>query len=230
MFGQTLAIMSSALLTFASGGMICPNGQIPDVRMGYHIDAPVFDRSHNKEEIHALAVSQGKDATFATPLLGVRGWHAEGFTHVYTRTGINVPARTLTDGATGRSCIAFDEIEITMEMSQTVYLNNDEQADSCNAQVTVQHEQVHIKDNEAVYEAYRHIVEDWAKSESARYFYDIGTGPFTQQEAEGLYRRVNAHFKYGFDMIMASMDKEIRKRQQGIDTEENYRTLSTLCP
>lgn len=226
MFGQDLFVLGAGLLTLA-GGMICPGARIPEVRLEYRVAAPVYDYSYNAEELEALAMEYRKRASYTSQMLGEEGWHTAGFTHVKTQSSLHIPPRTVNDRQTGMTCLMFDEVELTMQLEQTVYL--DKNQESCEAEVTKQHEMEHVAANQVILNTYRARLQAWAAAEAGRYFYRIKTGPFRSGDAGEIYRQVNAHFKSGFDRILEEMDGAIRESQMAIDSEENYRALDEVC-
>ncbi|HYD19154.1 MAG TPA: hypothetical protein VEF76_11805 [Patescibacteria group bacterium] len=171
------------------------------------------------------ALRGNKDATHLTESSGK--WRVFGITEgSMSGSGYRASYLTRTDQS-GMRCIYVDSITFEIRYNPTIFIGKELVDSECHYRVTKMHEERHVATDLKTIKEYIPKI----KMEILWYLRGLGSrGPFpqgqTDQEATKIMKEVVEYVK----PMVEKLFEERRKRQGDIDTIENYKYESGLCP
>ncbi|MDI1226663.1 MAG: hypothetical protein PSY14_03140 [bacterium] len=166
-----------------------------------------------------------KDATHISDT--TRKWRVFGLTEAGVGGGsYNVKYNGLSDNA-GNTCIYVESVEMVITYTPTIFIGKELQTSECHFKVTKMHEERHVAADLKVIKEYLPKL----KMEILWYLRGVaGQGPYPQYETpKNTKRIVEEVIAYVRPMVQKLVDTR-RARQSDIDTLENYKYESGLCP
>lgn len=166
-----------------------------------------------------------KDATHISDT--TRKWRVFGMTegHIGGR-GYRASYLTKTD-QTGQRCIYVDNVTFEITYVPTIFIGKELQTSECHFKVVKMHEERHVATDLKVIKEYLPKI----KMEILWYLRGVGgQGPFPQYETDKNAKRIIEEVVAYVKPMVQKLIETRRARQGDIDTLENYKYESGLCP
>ena len=171
------------------------------------------------------AMKGNKDATHLTEKSSK--WRVFGLTEgLLGGSGYRASYLTKTDTA-GQRCIYVDRVMLDITYVPTVFIGKELQTSECHFKMTKLHEERHVATDLKVIKEYLPKI----KMEIMWYLRGVGgQGPFPQYETDKHAKRIIEEVVAYVKPMVEKMIETKRARQSDIDTIENYKYESGLCP
>jgi hypothetical protein len=208
-------------LAILAGAMQCPPPAVPAVQVQFINNPPTFSYDKTTRELGEIdsdtVFSQGPREVFITG----------GLTQSRISTEFSAGYKSLMHPKTRETCVWIDNINVKIVYSPLVHIASDYPAGSCMNRETTQHELRHV--NVDIITINEHLPR--LKAAVQNVSYDIGTqGPYAEADidkARDLYMNV---VRTALKTSAVEMNDIRMKRQQQIDTRQEYLRLSKVCP
>ena len=203
---------------------VCPVPEyIPEVDVQFRTNKIEYVTS---VPVKALTTSMkgNKDATHVTDN---SNWRVFGLTVGLVGGGnYRVHYSSKTD-QTGQSCIYVDRVEFLITYTPTVFIGKELQTAECRFKTVKMHEERHVATDLKVIKEFLPKI----KMEILWYLRGVGAqGPFPQYEIDKNGKRIVDEVVAYVRPMVEKMSETKRARQSDIDTIENYKYESGLCP
>ncbi|MEM9469679.1 MAG: hypothetical protein AAF988_05910 [Pseudomonadota bacterium] len=128
----------------------------------------------------------------------------------------------------GYGCFYVGEIDVGIHMEPTIFVANEHKKGTCKHRVILEHEKKHVREDQLIVNKYAGLVGKEIKSflKAEGYSY----GPFKISELEKWQKDMQEALGALVIAQNDAMNKERRKRQQAIDSLEEYERISKACP
>lgn len=204
---------------------VCPlQDFVPEVEVYFKPSKPLYSVDAPSSDL-TRAMSGNPDAVHVKDTTSM--WRTLGMTEAQMGGGnysVNYAGRV---DAYGNTCLYPSKVTFNLEYKPNIYIAKEVTGLPCTMRVTRLHEQRHVA-------ADRHIIKQYVpkiKMEILWYLRSLGPqGPYPQGQVPQETKRI---VKEVVDAVMPMIERlvETRRQRQGdIDTAENYRYESSLCP
>jgi hypothetical protein len=204
---------------------VCPMPDyIPEVDVEFRTSKPEYVTAVPIKSL-TEAMKGNKDATHLTE--SSSKWRVFGMTEGVLGGGnYRVSYMTKTD-QTGQRCIYVDRVKMLITYTPTIFIGKELQTSECHFKVTKLHEERHVATDLKVIKEYLPKI----KMEILWYLRGVGgQGPFPQYETDKNAKRIIDEVVAYVRPMVERMIETKRARQSDIDTVENYKYESGLCP
>jgi len=161
-----------------------------------------------------------------------------GFSHGLVRQGYMkadmkmepvVKIAGLTYTAQGKTCLWYESINITLEITPQIVIAKEVYEDSCMKKAVLEHEMKHIKIDRIVANKYakrmaRKIQQDLSADNS------LIQGPFSSSHKKKVTKKMQDRVFEIARQEYKKLEKERNKRQNQIDNADEYEHVSNQCP
>lgn len=139
----------------------------------------------------------------------------------------NISFGTMTNHSTQQICFWHDKMEIYIHIKPTIYIANNFPRGSCMFNAIMEHEQKHVLVDREIVNKYATLIGNAVRSDIAqsRLF-----GPAPLSQKDDIQAAIGKRMQSLLDQFTAQMSDERRKRQQKIDSLEEYERINHLCP
>ena len=142
-------------------------------------------------------------------------------------TDISVTASFNGYGDQDSVCLFFENVTMTLVYRPTIFIASDFAHQACRSRVVRRHEERH---SAVDIKTFNEFVPKM-KMDLLWYLRSVGTmGPYTTAELPEAKKKIAASLNAAGARILAKLEKTRADRQSAIDTIENYKLESGLCP
>jgi len=167
------------------------------------------------------AMAGNIDSTIATD----SRWHVDGLTEGAIQESYELEFNTVSDGS--NSCLFLSKVNFTVIYKPTIFIASEVKGQTCRQKVTRLHEERHVAtDLRAIKEYIPKL-----KMELLMYLRSLGMqGPFPASDLKRQMDSMSVEVNKSLRPMTERLREARRKRQGLIDTVENYKHESSLCP
>lgn len=126
-----------------------------------------------------------------------------------------------------RSCAWYDSITVDINITPTIFIARDYKKGSCMYNAVLEHENKHIAVDRKLVNTYAQQISKALQAELAR---QTVYGPVATAEEKALQDQMYARIAGIMKKQMAILNTERLKRQQQVDSLEEYNRVNALCP
>lgn len=193
------------------------------------IDIDVRSEKLKYDVSRPMAALQGIDTNTIDPY----GTHnGTSVTQGYMEGGVNVASSasvgTLVYPGKRVGCVWFDTVEVTLTVDPTIVLAKEVNADKCMRSAVLAHEKKHVNVDRRVLNLYAEKLGKNLHAALEKQGFIIG--PIPESTIENTAKAMQRHVFKIVEREREKMDAERMKRQQAVDTKEEYDKVSALCP
>lgn len=142
------------------------------------------------------------------------------------RTNHRFKIATKTQRRRNLACAWFDTITVRITIEPTIYVAREFDKGSCPRRAILEHEHKHISVDRKIVDKYAkqigHAVKDYVDSNRVY-------GPVRASRLKNLQQRMSDHLSRVISQIGRRMERERNRRQQGIDTRQEYKRVREQC-
>lgn len=206
------------MLVLAQG---CPPQQMPTVSINVVNNPPVYDNSYSSAALGEVPIdtkiAQHSDEVFITG----------GLTRGAVTTSWETSFAKLLDERSGVACLWLKSVNLTLTYTPNVYIASEHAPGSCRYGVIMEHEIRHVNTDIMTLNEYLPLIR-----QNLQYAVDtLGVrGPYHDVQMRRIQQDMQDVISGRLRDTLAEMDVVRRKRQQLIDTRQEYMRLSGLCP
>lgn len=221
-FAQTAFITIFLLLALPAPAMAMMQCQLNQ--------APVINIMPNTKEIQydfdksATQLSMLKANTISPYGLGV-DQITGGLRHDMPTMETRMKFYTLYDPNTGSICMSYDTINVSIELQPTIYIAREFNKGKCGEEV-LEHEKKHVAVDRQIINKYARLmgiaVQDAVNEAGA-------IGPFAESRLPDIQQMMVDHINSALQSVKLSMQTEMDRLQQQVDTLEEYERVSAFC-
>jgi hypothetical protein len=128
----------------------------------------------------------------------------------------------------GYGCVYIKKVDVKIHVDPTIYVAREYKRGSCKHNEILKHERRHVREDQLIVNKYSKLVADDLKASL-----DVGGysfGPYKTSELAGVQKRLQGQLE---GLVIArhdAMNIERKKRQQAIDSLEEYDFIAEQCP
>ena len=138
----------------------------------------------------------------------------------------NVKLSWSTQTATRQSCFWYDEVNIHMEIDPTILIAREFPKGSCEYDEILNHENKHIVVDRFIVKKYRKMMEKYINQVMGQ----VETyGPVHSNKTPVVRKQMTQYIEAAVNKVSDAMHAERRKRQQAVDSREEYDRVSAAC-
>lgn len=126
-----------------------------------------------------------------------------------------------------RACVYIDKIDVTIEIRPTIFIANEYPKTGCMYRAIMEHEKKHVAVDREIISKYKVQISRAVKEELARG--QNVYGPVDIRSVGGKQEEIQARVTGVIKTLSANMGVERRKRQQAVDTLEEYERVKAKC-
>jgi len=128
----------------------------------------------------------------------------------------------------GRGCLYLKQIDVTVHIDPTIYIASEFPKGSCMHSAVLAHEYKHVRVDQLIVNKYSRIIGDAMK----RFINQSGTsyGPFESERLPHVQNNIQNSLNKVLRDYSDRMNNERRKKQQAIDSYEEYESIGKRCP
>jgi hypothetical protein len=212
------AALSSVIL---AATLTCNPATPPEVKVEFNNHTPVQVNDRTLADLGAMQTdttfSHSKNEIFSTRGI-TQGRMRNKFEMAYTETF---------DMQKTQYCMAPTQIRVSVDYIPVIYIAKELAAGSCEYDVTLKHEIQHTNIDIITIREYLPRIEAAARQAA----YSLGVaGPIAPHQREAAQQTHMARVQKAIDTATADFDSVRHRRQQAIDTRQEYLRLSKMCP
>lgn len=222
MFGLDPVTLTAAYMLAAASACPAQGSASIEVRIKQH------DTPYNTEyTAHQLTQMFGNDLDSTLSTDG--HWMVSGVT-VTSRGGLTSQTKaqfSITPNyKTDTACFTIQKVEYEINYRPAIYIASDYKNMGCRYSATLMHEKRHVQQDMKTLTDYKRTMEKAIEKHlSGRRFPEV-----TREGAEIVQQRALKELNEALEPTWQALIELRRKRQAEIDTEENYRRDTALCP
>lgn len=156
--------------------------------------------------------------------------HQQTLTQGKTETYIGVETKITFGGGTyqtlGLGCLWYDRIEVTIKLTPTIFMAKELQRNSCAYREVMKHERKHVQVD-------RDIVNKYAAKIGQALQHSVNNagprGPYPVERLEALQNDMQDYVMSVIKTQQSLMDEERFRKQQAVDTLEEYQRVQNAC-
>lgn len=215
---ETFAIPT--FLTLAGNFAKCDTKPLPRIRT--HVQ--------NERVVHDSSKSHADLAQFQIDTISPYGSSVHTKVSGLMSGNINVSMSAniawSTNPITKTSCVWYDEIDINLTSKPTIFIASEHKNNKCRYNVTLKHEQKHVKVDKQIISKFT----PYFTREVKKAIRQISVvGPIRSDDVEQARIDMNNQIQRVIENVLDEMKVERRKRQQAVDSRQEYDRLSRLC-
>jgi len=213
-----IALQTAYMLT---GGLTCPDMGHPQVHVELHASDPPYYTNMTSAELTA-GFSDNPDSTLVTD----GNWMVGGLTLSDLRGeyGVNFKTLTYDDGTV---CMGVSSVDFAIYYTPVIYIASDYLHKKCRYTVTKAHERLHVGTDLETFNDFTPQIEEQLHG----YLDSLGPiGPLDAASVEAEQTAITNNIQQDAQPIMDELIEVRRQRQGKIDTIENYKRETALCP
>ncbi len=128
----------------------------------------------------------------------------------------------------GQGCIYLKSIDVKVHIEPTIFIAKEYPKGSCMHNAVMVHEWKHVREDQLIVNKYSRIIGNallaFAKSQGGAFGpYEKARMPFVQQNIQNSFNTIVKKYNQ-------KMNDERRRRQQAIDSLEEYESIGARCP
>lgn len=206
------------MLVLAQG---CPPQQMPMVNINVVNTPPVYDNTYSSAELGEVPIDT-KIARHSNEVF-ITG----GLTRGQVTTAWETSFAKMLDERSGVACLWLKSVNLTLTYTPNVYIASEHRPGSCRYDVIMEHEIRHVNTDIMTLNEYLPLIQ-----QNLQYAVDtLGVrGPYHDTQMSRIQQDMQDVISGRLRDTLAEMDAVRRKRQQMIDTRQEYMRLSGLCP
>lgn len=211
-------LFSMPALALAVGMRSCEPPPPPQIEVNT-VEAPIqTDNTKSVREVTTLAAGAYRPAG---------AWaHATGLTVGIFQFETKYKIRANLELLSGAGCYWLDAVTVELNFVPTVYVAREYAPGTCRHAAILAHEMKHVGVDREILATYLPIVRSRLREVSAELGV-IGPKPKT---AEGEVRRqIGSTIEQAVNQVMEKIQAERRRRQQTVDTPQEYRAVQAAC-
>jgi hypothetical protein len=124
-------------------------------------------------------------------------------------------------------CLYIDSIKVDLHMKPVIYVAREHKKSSCMHQSILEHEKKHVMVDQTLISKYRDIIT--AALQSALPDIRNAKGPFSSSALPSEQKKLQTHVQGIVKKYSAQLTEERKKRQQDVDTLEEYERVQAQC-
>ncbi len=217
MFLEALA-SGSLILASADTASWCKPERAPVVRVGLQAPAPVGDYGKTMVQLEKFQIDT----------VSPYGVHVETHVGGLTKGDVEISHTYQTAGLRrgDLTCLWLDQVKVVIRLKQTVYVAKEYAPGTCMYKSVWEHEHKHVRTDREILNKYRPIYE----KEIKRYLSTFPVvGPVTVREEGAAQQKLGEQIEYVISGLTEKMESERARRQQGVDTLEEYQRVARMC-
>ena len=217
-FFDPSAVAGLMMMVLANG---CPPQQMPMVHIEVINNPPRYDNTYSSAELGEIPIdtkiARHSDEVFVTG----------GLTRGQITTAWETSFAKMLDERSGIACIWLKDIRLTLSYTPNVYIASEHRPGSCRYDVIMEHEVRHVNTDIMTLNEYLPLIQ-----QNVQYAVDtLGVrGPYQDIQTDRIRQDMQDVISSRLRDTLSEMDTVRRKRQQMIDTRQEYMRLSGLCP
>jgi hypothetical protein len=218
------ALLAGAFLPRAAvaGEALCAGLPPPVIDVKIRYGAVTFDTRRSMDELAGLRIDT------ASPWPESYHTGVGGVMQGAISTDHNIRFNRATDAKTGRGCVWFDRVEVTLRLDPKIYIARDLQNKECWFREVFAHEAKHIEEDRALLEKYRRVVAQgltFAFADTR----DYAVGPIGASGMDTVRNYLENNVVDTVGGLINRMMRERAQRQQAIDNIGEYMQISRKC-
>ncbi|HEY8191396.1 MAG TPA: hypothetical protein VIG74_03145 [Alphaproteobacteria bacterium] len=205
-----------------AGEAVCAGLPAPviDVKLSYGEVA--FDTKRSMDELAGLRIDT------ASPWPEAYHTGVGGVMQGAISANHNIRFNRARDVKTGRGCVWFDRVEVTLRLDPKIYIARDLQNKECWFREVFAHEAKHIEEDRALLEKYRRVFAQ-ALTFAFADTRDYAVGPIGASGMDTVRDYLENNVVDAVGGLMNRLMRERAQRQQGIDSIGEYIQISRRC-
>ncbi|MDE1152749.1 MAG: hypothetical protein PW788_09455 [Micavibrio sp.] len=204
-----------------AGLSTCPDMGKPEVHVQLNASDPPYYTNMSSADLTA-GFSDNPDSTLATD----GNWMVGGLTVSDLRGEYTVNFKTLTY-EDGTVCMSVSNVDFEIVYTPVIYIASDFLNKTCKYTVTKAHERLHVGTDLETINDFTPQIEDQLHG----YVDTLGSmGPFDAASVNGEQTAITNTIQQDAAPILDELIEVRRQRQGKIDTIENYKRETALCP
>lgn len=213
-----MAIVGLASSSMAS--VTCPAKPAGKVKIVWGSDAVQYDFTKSQAQMNRMQ----------NDTVSPYGRNVETHVGGLMRGGVSIKSQvqvsSLTYPRTREVCQWIDNLEVRITIDPKIYIARQHKPGSCRHNAILEHEFKHIQvDREIVKRAIPIMRQRLEKAVR-----DVGiVGPKDARDQSKYQRKINDHIEKEINGINDMINEERRKRQQAVDTLEEYERVARMC-
>lgn len=127
----------------------------------------------------------------------------------------------------GNLCIYYKDIKVEFMLDPTIFVSKDHLSHSCEHKAIEEHEMKHLMTD-------RQLVNEFSALMGKAIFDDLDNhgyvwGPIYPDQIEGTVQEMEVSLRAVIEPFLPKLQKERKRRQQLVDTVEEYERVSQMC-
>lgn len=217
-----LGFCGLVLVLISGQAMACAQPQPTQIRVNPSTNDVTYDFSQTLAQIQNIPVDT----------VNPYGLHTATMTQGFMKGAIKLEPEVKlgyeNNTRTGKTCLWYDQITITIHIEPTIVIAREIAADRCMKQAVLEHEQKHVKADRALVNKYAQIMGNRVQTELNKRGFLIG--PVAAGQAQMTAERMQQLVFQVLEHEYKKMDLERTEMQGEIDSLEEYERVSALCP
>ncbi|NQZ15005.1 MAG: hypothetical protein HRT94_09315 [Alphaproteobacteria bacterium] len=127
----------------------------------------------------------------------------------------------------GYGCVYIKKIDVKIHIDPTIYIASEYKQGSCKHRQIKKHEKKHVREDQLVVNKYADLVGKDLKAILNAGGYSFG--PYKISELLPVQKRLQDKLEQAVKARHAEMQEERQKRQQAIDSKEEYESIAAAC-
>jgi hypothetical protein len=212
--------VTAMLLSLAADPVTCVPPSAPNIKVIPKASPIEYVHDWTMEELTA----RGTDTISPYPRHAVTKTGGTTASEIQLETGMKFQHQTYPDLGVG--CIYYNEIKLTISLNQRVYIAKDYSKNSCEYREILEHEKKHVRID-------REIVNKYAAKigEALRLSINnaLARGPYPVNRLPQIQSDMRDYIASVVKTQQSLMEEERFRRQQAIDTFEEYERVRQAC-
>ena len=207
--------------TFASDNQWCKPNTSPKINVHTSTDQVLYNFTLSEKQLDTFSVSTVNP--YASNIITDVGGLMKGGIQTQQRMSFG----TLINRETNQICYWHDNMDVYMHIKPTIYVANNFPKGSCMHNAILEHEHKHVVLDREIVNKYAALIGQAMKSDINQY-HVFGPVPLSQQNV--LQGQIKQRMQTILTNYTTQMSTERRKRQQQIDSLQEYERVNNLCP
>lgn len=207
-------------MMLAADVVSCQINEAPKVIVRPEADATAY--SHNKTTAQLTADGSDTISPYAHHQKTLTQGRMDGYLGIETKISFN----TLSYETLRLGCIWYDTVEVTLKLSPTIHISRDLRKNGCEYKAVLEHEQKHVRVDREIVNKYAQKIGVALQSS----INNIGArGPYPLVKMPDLQKDMQDYVVSVIKTQQSLMDEERFRRQQSVDTLEEYQRVQAQC-
>jgi len=149
-----------------------------------------------------------------------------GTTESYIRVGAEANFEVKSYPSVGLACVYYSEIKVTIELDPTIYIAKEHRPASCEYREIMKHEKKHVDTDRKVVNEY---AQKMGKALQANVNSSLVRGPYPIARLKTVQQDMLDFVMNTLKTQQSLMNEDRFRRQQAVDTLEEYERVSNAC-